>query len=221
MKEFDRLVQIMSTLRSEKGCPWDREQDHRSLAPYLIEETYEIIDTIQADDRAHLCEELGDLLLQIVFHAQVAQESGDFDMARVIEGINSKLIRRHPHVFSDAVAETAGDVLKQWNAIKQKEKGGAHPDEGRAPRSLPSLQMAQKLCDHAGKKGIEGFRIEESLEHAGRALKKIGDNPATAIQQQIGTLLFHTVNIARCLGIDPELALRRTIKEAEMQIKES
>lgn len=220
MKEFDRLVEIMSTLRSEKGCPWDREQNHRSLAPYLIEETYEIIDAIEAGDRNHLCEELGDLLLQIVFHAQVAQESGEFDITRVIEEINSKLIRRHPHVFSDAVAETAGDVLIQWNAIKQKEKEGGHVDGGRAPRSLPSLQMAQKLCEHAGKKGIEGFRIEESLEHAGRALKHIKNNPGTATQQMIGTLLLHTVNMARCLGSDPELAMRSAIRESEMQMKE-
>ena len=215
MNEFDRLIDVMATLRSEKGCPWDREQDHRTLVPYLLEEAYEIVDAIDEENRDALCEELGDLLLQIVFHAQVAREAGEFTMEQVIDGIVNKLLRRHPHVFSNAVVENAGDVVRQWNEIKKGEKNHRGGKKAGLSHKLPALQMAEHVQEHMSKKGFEGLSLEQSIRHAYDALDEIKQDPSGNGKNQIGSLLFHAVNIARCMKVNPELALRKSSKEEE------
>jgi tetrapyrrole methylase family protein / MazG family protein len=212
---FDELVAIMSRLRDKRrGCPWDLEQTHRSLIPYLTEESGEVIQTIEDDTPKALCEELGDLLLQIVFHAQLAKEEKSFDIRDVVSSINQKLIRRHPHVFASTKATSADEVLKNWHTIKKSE--GKLPASAleNVPRSLPALFRAFKIskivCDlgfdwptiaDLRKKVIEELGELEEAHHTGAA-----DN----LEDEFGDLLFTLVNYARKFKIDPEIALQRT-----------
>jgi tetrapyrrole methylase family protein / MazG family protein len=185
------LVRVMARLRGPGGCPWDREQTHRSLARHLLEETHETLEAIDADDRDLLREELGDVLLQVVFHAQMAAEDGAWDVDDVAEGIVRKLIRRHPHVFGEVEVSGADEVLVNWERIKAEEKGDK-PLEDDIPESLPALARAGKVQRRAGGWGFEWRSVESALE---------------ALREEVAELA-----VARKLGVDAESALRRTTR---------
>jgi len=216
---FARLVEIMARLRAPGGCPWDREQNFDTIKPYLLEETYEVMDAIDARDWEGLADELGDLLLQAVFFAQMASEEGRFDIADSLLAINSKLVRRHPHVFADGDAKTSGDVLRRWDEIKavEKESKAGPLPKGLltgVPRSLPALVEAQKIAAKAAGAGFDWENIEQVFDKLREELAEIdvaraAGNPAE-IEDEIGDLLFVVVNIARFLKVDPEQALRKT-----------
>lgn len=215
---MDELVNIMARLRGENGCPWDREQDHHTLTRYLVEEAYEVLETIQQEDMYKFCEELGDLLLQIVFHAQIARERGFFDINDVVHEVSRKMIRRHPHVFGNLQVQSSAEVRATWEEIKQKEKGG---DAGRnesvlegVPRGLPALLRAYKIQARAARTGFDWpdykgalEKVEEELREWKEALEK---GTRDRMEQETGDILFAVVNVARQLGIDPELALNTT-----------
>lgn len=206
------LVRVMARLRGPGGCPWDREQTHASLARHLLEETHETIDAIDAGDGDRLREELGDVLLQVVFHAQMAADDGAWDVDDVAQGIVEKLIRRHPHVFGDVEVAGAAEVLVNWERIKADEKG-QQPLEDDIPETLPALARASKVQRRAAGWGFEWRSVDSALE----ALKEeVGElethTDADNAEQEIGDVLFATVSVARRLGVDPESALRRTVR---------
>jgi MazG family protein len=216
---IERLVAIMSRLRGPGGCPWDREQTLSSLRPYLLEETYEVLEAIDAGEPREHCEELGDLLLQIVFQAQLASESGQFSFADVAEAISDKLVSRHPHVFGSAQVKDAEGVLKQWAALKRREKaakgGGRSVLEG-VPREMPALARAERLTEKASRVGFdwpdaEGARakLREELAELDAAIES-GDRGE--IEHEIGDALFALCNVARKLGLPPEEALRGSVR---------
>jgi len=205
------LVRVMARLRGPEGCPWDREQTHASLARHLLEETHEVLDAIDADDGERLREELGDVLLQVVFHAQLAADDGEWDVDDVAQGIVEKLVRRHPHVFGEVEVAGADEVLINWERIKAEEKGD-RPLEDDIPATLPALARASKVQRRAAGWGFEWRSSASALE----ALKEeVGEleshTDADNAEQEIGDVLFATVAVARKLGVDPESALRRTI----------
>jgi MazG family protein len=206
------LVRVMARLRGPGGCPWDREQTHASLARHLLEETHETLDAIDAGDGDRLREELGDVLLQVVFHAQMAADDGAWDVDDVAQGIVEKLIRRHPHVFGDVEVAGADEVLVNWERIKADEKG-EKPLEDDIPETLPALARASKVQRRAAGWGFEWRSVDSALE----ALKEeVGElethTDADNAEQEIGDVLFATVSVARRLGVDPESALRRTVR---------
>lgn len=220
-RTFDRAHEIVGILRSPEGCPWDREQTHASIRKNLIEETYEVLETIDEDDPEHMCEELGDLLLQILLHAQMEEENGAFTVFDVIEALNEKLIRRHPHVFGTTGAENAEEALLNWNEVKAEEKRskGIEPEEQSAlsgvPRDLPGLMKALKLQKKAAGvafdwENIEDVfaKVEEEIEEL-RAEVKSGASPERT-KEELGDLLFAVVNLARFVKADPEEALAIT-----------
>lgn len=220
-KEYplDPLVKVMSKLRSPQGCPWDREQTHESLKRYLIEETYEVIEAIELGDMHRLCEELGDLLLQIVFHAQLAGERGDFDVNDIVQAIADKMERRHPHVFGDETLDTAHQVEDSWEAIKDKEKAESGNRETLmdVPRGIPALLRAEKVQSRASRVGLDWpdirgawSKIEEEKRELLEAVER-GDEEC--ICQEYGDLLFAVVNVGRFLQLDPEEALGQTIEK--------
>lgn len=215
---FGELVQIMARLRGENGCPWDREQTHASIKPYLLEETYEVLESIDENDPAKLEEELGDLALQVVFHAQMADEAGLFTIADVLRGINEKLRRRHPHIFGDVKADTAQEVLFNWEQIKKLEREKA---QGRAslldgvPRELPALLRAHRLQEKASRAGFDWNearqvfqKVEEELAELRAAMES--EQP-DRMEAELGDLLFSLVNLGRFIAVNPEEALRKTI----------
>ncbi|HEY6005242.1 MAG TPA: nucleoside triphosphate pyrophosphohydrolase [Anaeromyxobacter sp.] len=215
---IERLLGIMERLRGPGGCPWDREQTLRTLRPYVLEETYEVLEAIDAGDPREHCEELGDLLLQIVFQAQLTKEEGKFDFADVAEAISNKLVSRHPHVFGTSEVKDADGVLRQWAALKREEKkakgGGASVLEG-VPREMPALARADRLTEKASRIGFDwpdaaGARekLEEELGELDRAMAS-GD--PEAIESEMGDLLFAAANLSRKLGVAPEEALRGTL----------
>ena len=214
---FSRLVEIMARLRSPEGCPWDREQTFDTIKPYLLEETYEVMDAIDARDWDWLADELGDLLLQVVFFSQMAKEAGHFDVTDAIEAINSKLIRRHPHVFADGDAKTSDEVLRKWDEIKAGEKAAATKPKGLlagVPRSVPALMEARQISSRAANAGFDWSNVEQVLEKLNEELTELDGARKTGtqeeLQDEIGDLLFVIVNIARFLKVDPEQALRGT-----------
>ena len=212
---FEDLCAIMRLLRSEGGCPWDREQTHESIRKNLIEETYEVVEAIDNRDAALMREELGDLMLQVVFHARISEEEGRFDIGDVCDEICRKLIVRHPHIFGDVSAETSDQVLDNWDAIKRstkKQKSSTQAMES-VSKALPSLMRAYKLGEKAAKTGFDfscpaqasdGVREELDELNEAMALGKIEET-----QEELGDLLFAVVNLARKLKIDPEEALYR------------
>ena len=215
---FERLVAIMAKLRAPGGCPWDREQNYDTIKPYTIEETYEVLEAIDQRDFAGLCEELGDFMLQAVFFAQMAQEEGRFSIADSLDAINAKLVRRHPHIFSDGDAKTSDQVLKRWDEIKaeeRKEKPAA--PQGlldTVPRALPALVEAQQITSRAAGVGFDWENAEQVLEKLDEELLEFAEARATAshdeMENELGDLLFVIVNLARFAKVDPEQALRRT-----------
>lgn len=217
----DSLVEVMARLRREDGCPWDLEQDHRSLKPYVIEEAYELLDAIDeatstGDDRG-LLEELGDLLLQVVFHAQIASESDRFTMNDVITGIRNKLIRRHPHIFADADAPDKASVERRWEEIKKEEKSEAQNAPASRldgiPKALPALALAAEMQKRAAKVGFEWEHVDGALAKVAEEVREIeaeqqAPSPRVErLEHEWGDLLFSLVNVARYSGIDPESAL--------------
>jgi tetrapyrrole methylase family protein/MazG family protein len=207
------LVRVMARLRGPGGCPWDREQTHASLARHLLEETHEVLDAIDADDRALLRDELGDVLLQVAFHAQMAADDGAWDVDDVAEGIVRKLIRRHPHVFGEVEVADADEVLVNWERLKAEETGGRKGVDEGIPASLPSLARAAKVQRRAAGWGFEWRSVESALE----ALREEVDELASATspedaEEEVGDVLFAAVAVARKHGVDAESALRRTIR---------
>lgn len=210
-ESFARLVEIMARLRAPGGCPWDREQTFDTIKPYLLEESYEVMDAIDARDWEGLAEELGDLLLQPVFFAQMAAEEGRFDIADSLDAINSKLIRRHPHVFADGDARTADDVKKRWDEIKAEEKPRPKGLLEGVPRALPALVEAQQIASRAAGAGFDWENVEQVFEKLDEELGELREaGSAGEIENEIGDLLFVIVNIARFMKVDPEQALRKT-----------
>ncbi|MEJ6581540.1 MAG: nucleoside triphosphate pyrophosphohydrolase [Akkermansiaceae bacterium] len=219
-KQIQRLRAIMHRLRAPGGCPWDAEQTHESLVSNLIEETYETVAAIKSGDDENLQEELGDLLLQVVFHAELAQEDGRFDLDEIARGISEKLIRRHPHVYGDSNLGDTEGVLTQWEEIKRAEKGHEEkPYLHGVGKGLPALLRAAKLQKKAGKVGFDwpdaiGIvgKIEEEFDEVKEELAKHteGDKASPELQAEIGDLLFIVTNLARKLGVDPEVALEGT-----------
>jgi nucleoside triphosphate diphosphatase len=219
-QRFLTLVEIMQRLRGPSGCPWDRKQSFDTLKSYLLEETYEVLDAIDKRDWPELAEELGDLLLQPVFIAQMAAEQGLFDIGDSLEAINSKLVRRHPHIFGSATAETAEDVKKRWDEIKKEEKTlKGHETQGRSIlddvlRSTPALVEALKLSKKAAAVGFEWPDVQGVLdklrEEAAELTEAHGSLDAEQVEAEMGDLLFTAANLARFLHVDPEQALRKS-----------
>ncbi len=211
---FESLIEIMATLRGDKGCPWDREQTHESIKKYLVEETYEVLDAIDEKNMHKLCEELGDLLLQIAFHAQLAQEKGEFNIYDVITSIVEKMIRRHPHVFGDSRAETSEQVLVKWEEIKAGETRKPRPVLD-VPKNFPALYRAQKIQQKAARVGFDWPDISGAWEKVGEELTELKDAPCeeTRQKEELGDLLFAVVNLARFMGIDAEEALQETTRK--------
>jgi tetrapyrrole methylase family protein/MazG family protein len=208
---FARLVEIMQRLRAPGGCPWDREQTLDTIKPYLLEETYEVLDAIDSRDWDGLAEELGDLLLQPVFFAQMASEEGRFDIADSLHAINTKLVRRHPHVFADGDAKTPDDVKRKWDEIKTEEKPRPKGLLHGVPRSFPALVEAQQISSRAAGAGFDWRNVGEVLEKLREELAELDAAQSEAEREgEIGDLLFVVVNIARFLKVDPEQALRKT-----------
>jgi len=216
---MDNLVNIMAKLRSEEGCPWDIEQTHESLRPYLIEECYEVLEALDTGDLELLEEELGDLLLQIVFHSQIAKENGYFDINSVITQICEKLINRHPHVFGDVKVDSSKKVLENWEQIKREEKDEKSYTESltRIPKQLPALMKSYKIQAKAAKIGFDWDRIEDAIDKVNEELKEFLDVYKTEniedVREEIGDLLFAVVNVARFLDINPEIALNGTVNK--------
>lgn len=215
---FDKLVRIMARLRGENGCPWDRQQTHESIKPYLVEETYEVLEAIDEGDAGKLCEELGDVMLQVVFHARMAEEAGLFGVAEVLAAITDKLVRRHPHVFADVRADTAQEVLFNWEQIKQSERkraaGNASILDG-VPRELPALLRAHRLQEKASRVGFDWKearevvkKVEEEFAEFRAAMES--EQPER-VEAELGDLLFSLVNLSRFVAVNPEEALRKTI----------
>ena len=206
------LVRVMARLRGPGGCPWDREQTHASLARHLLEETHETLDAIDAGDGDRLREELGDVLLQVVFHAQMAADDGAWDVDDVAQAIVEKLIRRHPHVFGDVEVAGADEVLVNWERIKAEEKG-ERPLEDDIPDTLPALARASKVQRRAAGWGFEWRSVDSALEALREEVGELETHTdADNAEEEIGDVLFATVSVARKLGVDPESALRRTVR---------
>lgn len=224
---FSELVAIMARLRGPGGCPWDRQQTHATLRPYLLEEAHEALEAIDAEDDAELCEELGDVLLQVVFHAQIAAEEGRFDIEAVGQAIVEKLIRRHPHVFDNASADGADEVLLRWEQIKKQERqerGEAAPSslEG-IPKQLPALMRAQRIQARVAQQGFDWDDINGALDKVAEELAEVHKawetGGAAAVEEEFGDLLFSLVNASRFLKVDPEQALRRAVAKFERRFR--
>jgi tetrapyrrole methylase family protein / MazG family protein len=224
-KLFTDLVAVQVRLRAPGGCPWDREQTHASLRTYLLEESYEVLDAIESESPDELAEELGDLLLQVLFHADMAREANTFNLADVITGIRNKMIRRHPHVFGNVKAETSGEVLRNWAQIKAKEKQELQkgPVEENpsvldgVPRSLPALLEAFQMSRRAARVGFDWDEVSgifEKLEEESAELQKaLSPLDREAVEEELGDLLFTVVNLSRFLGLDPEVTLKKANKK--------
>jgi tetrapyrrole methylase family protein/MazG family protein len=207
---FERLIGVMARLRGEGGCPWDREQDLKSLRPYLVEEAYEVLEAIESGDVAHHQEELGDLLLQVVFQSEIRRQEGAFDAADVAHGIADKLVRRHPHVFGEARADSVPRAFDEWEKAKAKEKGGRSIVDG-VPRALPALLRAQRTGEKASRVGFDWPDVSGALakvkEEIAELEAAIAGGDKAEIEHELGDLVFATVNVARFTGTGAEDAL--------------
>ena len=210
-RSIDELVRIMAVLRAPGGCPWDREQTHMSLRRHLIEEAYEAVAAIEAGDDAEMADELGDILLQVVFHAQIAEEEGRFDIDDVADAIVTKLRRRHPHIFAGATADTPAEVMERWDHIKRAEKPGEGLFDGIAP-TLPALTLAGKVSRRAVSVGFEWETVEGVWDKVREEIEelKAAEPGSPDAEDELGDLLFTVVNVGRKMGVDPEQALRST-----------
>lgn len=219
---FDELVEIMAKLRGPDGCLWDKEQTHESLKPYLIEEAYEVIESIDKKDAEHLKEELGDLLLQVVFHAQIGSEEGDFNIEDVLASINDKLVRRHPHVFEGVEVKSSKEVIERWEKIKKKEKKEERKSRlDGIPGSLPSLYHAFKMQKKMARVGFDwpdknelSKAYHKELKEFDEALEGRGD-----LADELGDILFMLVNVARHYDLEPETRLKEAIHKFERRFR--
>ena len=207
---FKDLVDIMARLRSENGCPWDRQQTTHSLLPYLVEESCEFIDAAQDGDKEHMCEELGDVLFQVVFHSQVCKEQGDFTIDDVIQGLCEKMVRRHPHVFGDAKVDTANDVSRRWERIKAQEKNNLkHAGESimdKVSKSMPTLARSQDIIRRVAKVGFDWGEAAPVFDKAQ--------------EEEFGDIMFSLVNVARHCGFNANIALQRANNKFEKRFRE-
>ena len=214
-RSFDELVQLMTTLRGPNGCPWDRKQTLPSLKPFIIEESYEVVDAIDRDDRLDLCEELGDFLLQAVFIAELTREEGSFDIYDSVTAIHEKLVRRHPHVFGDVEARDAEQVLVNWEKLKNEERKAENKSVlAGVPQSLPALLKAARLTEKAARVGFDWRRTEDVFskieEEIGELREAISSGDEANVHDEVGDLLFTIANIARKLNVNAEEALQST-----------
>lgn len=214
--KFEKVMEIMRRLRGRGGCPWDAEQSHESLKRYLLEEAYEVIEAIDAKSPKMLREELGDLLLQPVFHAVIAEERGDFSMEEVLETLADKLVSRHPHVFGNQVIKTSHEQLENWERLKQKEKKEERKSAlSGVPPNLPALMKAHKVTEKAARVGFDWSHVDEVFAKVMEELHEFEEtmlaNDQERMEAELGDLLFAIVNLGRFLSIDPEEALRKTI----------
>ncbi len=207
------LIDIVEILRSPGGCPWDREQDHKSIRRDFLEETYEVIEAINKDDKDLLLEELGDVLLQVVFHTQIEREKGTFELSDVADGICKKMIERHPHVFGDVSAETSEQVLENWDVIKKRTKQQKSQTESMLsiPREFPALMRADKVQKKASKVGFDWDSADGAFQKVSEELTELkeayGEGNSEHIHEELGDLLFSVVNVSRFLHVDSEEAL--------------
>ncbi|MCX6000260.1 MAG: nucleoside triphosphate pyrophosphohydrolase [Chloroflexi bacterium] len=208
LDRFSTLADIIARLRSPGGCPWDRQQTHLSLKPHLVEECYEVLEAMDHMDTARFSEELGDLLMQIVLHAQIAAEQGDFEMADVLRAINTKLIRRHPHVFGTAKVDNAEQVVQNWEALKQEERQGESVISG-LPKAMPALAYSQAIQQPAARVGFDWKQFGDVLDKLAEEVKEVKDVVDHEERvREFGDVLFALANCARWLDIDSEDALR-------------
>jgi tetrapyrrole methylase family protein/MazG family protein len=226
MDPFDRLVDIMARLRAPEGCPWDREQDHQSLKPYLLEEAYELLEAVDHGDSGTVCAELGDVLLQVVFHAQVAAEAGSFDIGDVCDRISEKLIHRHPHVFGTVEVRDSDEVVDNWEVLKraEAETGPRESALDGVPAGLPALQRAQKLQRKAARVGFDWPDIQGPLDKVTEELGELEAEREAGVPEklawEIGDLLFAVVNVARFLHVDAEDALRMACRRFDSRFRQ-
>jgi MazG family protein len=234
-EKFARLVEIMAALRGPNGCPWDKQQDFNTLKPMLVEEVYEVLEAIENEDFEGLAEELGDLLLHVVFHSQLGTEVGAFDINTVLEKISSKLVRRHPHVFGDESASTPEEVVKNWDAIKAQEKAEKSKNRNSEqtslldgiPGKLPAIHEAHQISSRAARAGFDWPDIEgifAKLQEEVNELKEVissgdGDKPQERLEDEIGDMFFVIVNIARRLKVDSESALKRSNRKFKSRFR--
>ncbi|HEV2298235.1 MAG TPA: nucleoside triphosphate pyrophosphohydrolase [Candidatus Acidoferrales bacterium] len=230
---FEGLVALQARLRAPNGCPWDREQTHQSLKPFLVEEAYEVLDAMDGGDAQKFAGELGDLLLQIVFHAEMAKEKGQFDIADVIRAVHAKMVRRHPHVFGAVKAQTSGQVLKNWEQIKAQERAEKSEKGSKkrvaesvldgVPKGLPALIEAYQLSRRAANVGFDWENVGGVFEKLNKEARELrlaldrrddGRNGAEGkIEEEMGDVLFAAVNLARHAGVEPEIALKRASRK--------
>jgi len=229
--DIEKLVSLVERLRGENGCPWDKEQTRETLKPMLIEEAYEVLDALDADDPLELKEELGDLLFQVIFHSQIAREKGEFQLADVINRSHEKMVRRHPHIFGEADLKTTDDVLRNWEDIKAAEKGvqsSSNPDSERSlldgiPSKLPALHRAHQMTAKASRVGFDWSSLKDILSKLAEEAAELEEAEARKdpehVADEVGDLLFVAANVARFLGIDPETALGRSNRKFERRFR--
>ena len=221
-EKFDELIGIMARLRGDGGCPWDREQNPLSLKPYILEEAYEVIGAIEKEDWKELCSELGDLLLQIVFQARLGEEKGRFDIGDVIDAINAKMVRRHPHVFGDTAVDGSAAVMENWEKIKQIETPGRSLTEGVDLR-LPALLRAQRLQEKVGRVGFDwenAFGAARKLdEEIGEFKEAVDHESPQRVEEELGDVFFALVNVARLSGLNAEETLRKATVKFENRFR--
>ena len=217
---FESLLEVMDRLREEGGCPWDREQTRESLKPYLIEEAYEALEALEEGPQEAMVEELGDVLFQIVFHARIGQERGEFTMADLLQQVTRKMVRRHPHVFGDRTVRSSKEVLVQWEAIKQSEIAGHGPPRSvldGVPRGLPALLRAQRIQTKAARVGFDWQSAEAAWTKAREETRELdealGQGDRARMQEELGDLLFSLVNVARLLDMDAEDSLQQAVQK--------
>jgi tetrapyrrole methylase family protein/MazG family protein len=234
---FERLAEVQERLRAPNGCPWDREQTHASLRTYLIEEAYEVLEALESGDDAKFAEEMGDLLLQIVFHSQIAKEEGRFTVSDVIREVHDKMVRRHPHVFGEKRAKDSAEVLKNWEQSKKEERAAAGEKNGNGSReeakdaslldgvskALPAALEGFQLTRRAARIGFDWDNVEgvfeKMNEEAGELRQALRAKDAHKAEEEMGDLLFAAVNLARYLHIDPEIALKKANTKFSMRFR--
>lgn len=213
LKSFSSLVQVVQTLRGPTGCPWDKEQTHTSLTRYAIEEAAELAEAIESQDSAAICEELGDVLLQVVLHAEIARQEGRFDIHDVIRGLNEKMIRRHPHVFGDKDLKTAGEVVSHWQELKKQEKAN-RPLSGGLPKELPGLIAAQKIGERTRSYRFDWDKISDVMAKVDEEMGELNETLSSGQRErqsaELGDVLFSLAQLARHLKLDAETSLRAT-----------
>ncbi len=222
IQAFNRLLEVMAQLRSPQGCPWDKKQTHESLKACLLEETYEVLGAIDSKDARHLREELGDLLLQVVFHSQIASEAGEFNMETIIHNLVEKLTRRHPHVFGGEKIEQAEEAISRWEHIKAQEKQGQEGLFSGVPKELPALFRAFRIGGKASRVGFDWPQVEDIWKKAEEEIEEIRDamvgENQQAIEEEWGDLFFTLAQVARRLKVNPEEALRISTEKFEQRL---